>query len=209
VYVTLRVQLLGTPLQLTEPNDPNDPFAGPVTIVNVSASPSGSVPAIVITFAVSSFVVTPLWLVAVGARFGMLIEHAAVAVCCIGDVVSTTFAVKLYNPFVVGVPAISPVPGVIVNPGGSGPDPAFSEYVYAAVPPDAASDDEYGVPISPEFADWHASVNSVAKFAVTLTGPVIVTVVAALNGAAAGPVHPLNANPAFAVAEMFCTDPAA
>ena len=47
------------------------------------------------------------------------------------------------------------------------------------------------------------------KFAVTLTGADMVTVVAALFALAAGPVQLVNTNPEFAVAEMFCTEPAA
>jgi hypothetical protein len=54
-----------------------------------------------------------------------------------------------------------------------------------------------------------ATVNNVANAAVTVTGPDIVTVVAAAAAFATGPVQPLNANPEFAVAETFCTDPAA
>ena len=46
------------------------------------------------------------------------------------------------------------------------------------------------------------------KFAVTLTGADIVTVVAALFASATGPVQFANTNPEFAVAETFCTEPA-
>ena len=46
------------------------------------------------------------------------------------------------------------------------------------------------------------------KFAVTLTGADIVTVVAALLALATGPVQFANTNPEFAVAETFCTEPA-
>jgi hypothetical protein len=94
VYVKFRVQLLGTPEQLTPPDEAIAPFVGGVTIVNIKGSPSRSEPASVITFAVSSFVET-LCPVAVGARFGTTIEQFAVAVCWIGDVESTTFPTKL------------------------------------------------------------------------------------------------------------------
>ena len=50
---------------------------------------------------------------------------------------------------------------------------------------------------------------SAVKFAVTLTGADIVTVVAALLAFATGPVQFANTNPEFAVAVTFCTDPAA
>ena len=124
-----------------------------------------------------------------------------------GDVLSTTFPTKLYVPFVVGVPLINPDPGVKASGGGNVPD--CSEYVYPGVPPDATSESEYGVPIGAVVVAGQATVNSVANAAVTVTGPDIVTVVAADVELATGPVQPLNANPEFGVAETFCTDPAA
>ena len=60
---------------------------------------------------------------------------------------STTWAVKLNAPAVVGVPVIAPVMGFRFSPGGN--EPAVIENVYGGVPPVAVSEEEYGTPTSP------------------------------------------------------------
>jgi hypothetical protein len=52
---------------------------------------------------------------------------------------STTCAVKLNVPAVVGVPVIAPVELFSVNPAGS--EPLVIEYVYGGIPPPAVSDE--------------------------------------------------------------------
>ena len=61
-----RVQVLGLPEQTRLPGDPRAPCAGGVTIENLSASPSASVPESVRGRAVFSFVLT-VWGAATGA----------------------------------------------------------------------------------------------------------------------------------------------
>ena len=53
------------------------------------------------------------------------------------------------------------------------------------------------------------NAREVTKFAVTVIGAVMVTVVDALIALATGPVHPLKANPVLAVAWTDWTDPEA
>jgi hypothetical protein len=57
---------------------------------------------------------------------------------------STTWAVKLYVPAVVGVPVIAPVDGFSVKPGGR--KPLINENVYGATPPVATRAELYAVP---------------------------------------------------------------
>lgn len=73
--------MFGTePLQFTGVGAVSVPFAGGVTIVNVSVSPSGSLPFSPIDVATSSVTVAVTGPV-VGARFGTRIEQFAVAIC--------------------------------------------------------------------------------------------------------------------------------
>ncbi len=58
---------------------------------------------------------------------------------------SVTRAVKLEVPAVVGVPEISPVAALSVNPAGS--EPVLLDHVYGGVPPVAVKVCEYGMPI--------------------------------------------------------------
>jgi len=60
---------------------------------------------------------------------------------------STTCAVKLNVPVVLGVPVMAPVAVFSVNPAGS--DPLVSEKVYGPTPPDATSDEVYTIPVGP------------------------------------------------------------
>ena len=48
-----------------------------------------------------------------------------VAVCAVGAVVSVTFAVKLNDPAVVGVPEIVPLAAASVRPAGNAPELMF------------------------------------------------------------------------------------
>src|SRR5208337_84459 len=57
---------------------------------------------------------------------------------------STTWAVKLNVPTVVGVPVIAPVDELSESPGGSAP--LMIENVYGAVPPAALSTELYATP---------------------------------------------------------------
>src|SRR5882672_6472101 len=68
---------------------------------------------------------------------------------------SATFAVKLNEPVVVGVPVIAPDDELSVRPGGRLPETI--ENVYGDMPPLATSADEYGTPTWP-FPLGHASV---------------------------------------------------
>ena len=77
----------------------------------------------------------------------MTIEQLAVVVPAAVAVESTTFAVKLNVPKVVGVPVIAPVVGFKVNPGGS--DPLVIENVYGGAPPVATSAELYATPTCP------------------------------------------------------------
>ena len=56
-----------------------------------------------------------------------------VAVCAVGEVESVTFAVKLNEPEVVGVPEIVPLDAESVKPAGSAP--ALILQLYGVVPP--------------------------------------------------------------------------
>ena len=67
-------------------------------------------------------------------------------------------------------------------------------------PPLATSGDEYKVPMGAVVAAGQLSAKAVTKLAVTVIGPLIVTVVDALVALATGPDQPLNANPEFGVA---------
>ena len=64
----------------------------------------------------------------------------------------------------------------------------------------ATRDDEYSVPMGAFVAAGQLSARATAKLAVTVIGPLIVTVVDALVALATGPDQPLNANPEFGVA---------
>jgi hypothetical protein len=59
-----------------------------------------------------------------------------VAVCAVDAVESVTFAVKLNDPAVVGVPEIVPVAAASVRPAGSVPELMLQ--LYGVVPPLAA-----------------------------------------------------------------------
>ena len=72
----------------------------------------------------------------------MKIERAFVAVCGVGVLLSTTWAVKLNGPAAVGVPVMAPVAAFSDRPVGS--KPAEMENVYGVVPLMAAKDCEYG-----------------------------------------------------------------
>ena len=65
-----------------------------------------------------------------------MLQFAVVVPAC-EPVESTTCAVKLNVPAVVGVPVIAPVEAFNVNPGGN--DPLMIENVYGGVPPVATS----------------------------------------------------------------------
>jgi len=56
-----------------------------------------------------------------------------VAVCAVGVVESVTFAVKLKEPDVVGVPEIVPLAADSVNPAGNAPELILQ--LYGVVPP--------------------------------------------------------------------------
>ncbi len=56
-----------------------------------------------------------------------------VAVCAVGAVESVTFAVKLNDPAVVGVPEIVPLDTASVRPAGSVPELMLQ--LYGVVPP--------------------------------------------------------------------------
>ena len=64
-----------------------------------------------------------------------MIEQLLVVVPAAVPRESTTWAVKLNVPAVVGVPVIAPVDGFSVNPGGS--EPLVIENVYGETPPAA------------------------------------------------------------------------
>jgi hypothetical protein len=70
----------------------------------------------------------------------IVITQFAVAVPAADPVESTTCAVKLNAPYVVGVPVIAPVDGFSTSPGGS--DPPMIENVYGGTPPFTAKADE-------------------------------------------------------------------
>ena len=67
-----------------------------------------------------------------------------VAVCAVGAVESVTFAVKLNDPAVVGVPEIVPVAVASVRPAGSVPELMLQ--LYGVVPPLACNVVVYAVP---------------------------------------------------------------
>ena len=62
-----------------------------------------------------------------------VIVNDFVAVCAVGAVESVTFAVKLNEPEVVGVPEIVPVAADSVKPVGSAPE--LTLQLYGVVPP--------------------------------------------------------------------------
>jgi len=66
-----------------------------------------------------------------------MIVHWVVVVPVVIPEESTTWAVKLKEPAVVGVPVMAPVLGFSVKPGGR--LPAVIEKVYGGVPPVATS----------------------------------------------------------------------
>ena len=68
----------------------------------------------------------------------------AVVVPAFEPVESTTCAVKLNVPAVVGVPVIAPVEAFNVSPGGS--DPLMIENVYGATPPVTTRAELYATP---------------------------------------------------------------
>jgi hypothetical protein len=76
-----------------------------------------------------------------------MIEQLLVVVPAAVPRESTTWAVKLNVPAVVGVPVIAPVDGFSVNPGGS--EPLVIENVYGGTPPVATSDELYATPTVP------------------------------------------------------------
>ena len=63
----------------------------------------------------------------------------AVVVPALEPVESTTWAVKLNVPYVVGVPVMAPDDGFSVKPGGS--EPLMIENVYGGMPTVATSDE--------------------------------------------------------------------
>lgn len=75
----------------------------------------------------------------------MLIENRLVAFC-IGEEESVTCTVKLDCPALVGVPLIVPF---LLKPRPAGNDPEVTVHEYGAVPPEAVSVVEYGVPSVP------------------------------------------------------------
>ncbi|MFZ0226274.1 MAG: hypothetical protein WAL41_04850 [Mycobacterium sp.] len=64
-------------------------------------------------------------------------EQVVVAVPAFEPVESTTWAVKEYEPKLVGVPVMAPVDGFNMSPGGS--EPLMMENVYGGTPPVATS----------------------------------------------------------------------
>ena len=76
----------------------------------------------------------------IGAGVTVMVQLAVAAV----PVESTTLAVKLYVPAVVGVPLIEPVDASNVRPGGR--LPVLIENVKGATPPVAASAELYATP---------------------------------------------------------------
>ncbi len=75
----------------------------------------------------------------------MVMERVAVAVCC-GVPESFTVTVALLVPDTVGVPLITPVPALIVNPVGR----PVADQVYDVTPPVAATVALYGTFLVPE-----------------------------------------------------------
>lgn len=69
---------------------------------------------------------------------GPVVIDSGCVVCCVGVELSITSTVKLEVPGEpVGVPEISPVEVLRVNPAGS--DPELSDHEYGVVPPEAPS----------------------------------------------------------------------
>jgi hypothetical protein len=67
-----------------------------------------------------------------GGRGFTIIERAFVAVLAVGVVASVTVTVKFEVAAVVGVPEITPVAGMSVNPAGK--VPVVTAHVYGVVP---------------------------------------------------------------------------
>jgi hypothetical protein len=72
--------------------------------------------------------------ICIGATAAAIVRvNDFVAVCAVGTVESVTFAVKLNDPAVVGVPEIVPLAAASVRPDGKAPELMLQ--LYGVVPP--------------------------------------------------------------------------
>jgi hypothetical protein len=97
------------------------PLAVKVALYTVPCVPPVNEPVVILTGGIDALIVR---------------LNALVAACAVGAVESVTFTVKLKVPEAVGVPEMTPLDAVKVNPEGS--EPELILHVYGIVPPLAA-----------------------------------------------------------------------